>query len=206
MIPEVMVLFKAIDGISRTPRGTAGRRSFQCQLANALNAGNCPGMSVLLAPGDKAPDFTAIAVGGAYGEGREVSLSDFAGQTLVLYFYPKDDTPGCTTQACALRDRYRDVIEAGATVFGVSVDSPASHTAFIGKHGLPFPLLSDEKHQMVEAFGVWVEKSLYGKTFMGTERSTFVIGPDGRIKSVFRRVKPDEHVDTVLEDLKNFEP
>lgn len=163
-------------------------------------------MSVLLAPGDQAPDFTAVAVEGPDDEGRPVTLTDFSGKTLVLYFYPKDDTPGCTTQACALRDRYRDVIDAGATVFGVSVDSPASHRAFIAKHHLPFPLLSDETHRMVEAFGVWVEKSLYGKTFMGTERSTFVIGPDGRIKSVFRKVKPDEHVDTVLNDLKHFEP
>ena len=163
-------------------------------------------MSVQLVPGDKAPDFTAVAVGGSYGEGRSVSLADFASQTLVIYFYPKDDTPGCTTQACALRDHYHDVIDAGATVFGVSVDSPKSHTAFIAKHSLPFPLLSDEEHRMVEAYGVWVEKSMYGKTFMGTERSTFVIGPDGRIKSVFRKVKPDEHVSTVLEDLKHFEP
>jgi peroxiredoxin Q/BCP len=163
-------------------------------------------MSVQLTPGDPAPAFTAVAVGGSYGAGREVSLSDFAGKTLVIYFYPKDDTPGCTTQACALRDRYGDVIEAGATVFGVSVDSPESHTVFIAKHDLPFPLLSDENHHMVEAYGVWVEKSMYGKTFMGTERSTFVIGPDGCIKSVFRKVKPAEHVETVLEDLKHFEP
>jgi peroxiredoxin Q/BCP len=164
-------------------------------------------MSVLLAPGDKAPDFTAVAVGGPYGEeGRPVSLSDFSGQTLVLYFYPKDDTPGCTTQACALRDRYHDLINSGAVVFGVSVDPVSSHRAFIAKHDLPFPLLSDAEHHMVEAYGVWVEKSMYGKTFMGTERSTFVIAADGRIKSVFRKVKPDEHVETVLNDLKHFEP
>jgi len=163
-------------------------------------------MSIMLEPGDVAPDFTAVAVGGPYEDGREVSLSDFKGQTLVIYFYPKDDTPGCTTQACALRDRYRDLIDAGATVFGVSVDSPASHTAFISKHGLPFPLLSDEAHKMVEAYGVWVQKSMYGKTFMGTERSTFVIGADGRIKSVFRKVKPDEHAESLIDDLRHFEP
>jgi peroxiredoxin Q/BCP len=163
-------------------------------------------MSVPLALGDTAPDFTAVAVGGSYGDGRKVSLSDFAGKTLVVYFYPKDDTPGCTTQACALRDRYSDLIDAGALVFGVSIDPPESHAAFIGKHDLPFPLLSDENHHMVEAYGVWVEKSMYGKTFMGTERSTFVIGPDGRIKSIFRKVKPDEHAKTVLDDLRHFEP
>lgn len=163
-------------------------------------------MSVMLAPGDTAPDFTAVAVGGPYEDGRAVSLADFRGETVVLYFYPKDDTPGCTTQACALRDRYEDLLEAGAKVFGVSVDSPKSHADFITKHALPFPLLSDEGHGIVEAYGVWVEKSMYGKSFMGTERSTFVIGPDGIIRSVFRKVKPDEHVTTVLEDLRHFEP
>ncbi len=163
-------------------------------------------MSVSLTPGDKAPDFSAVAVGGAYGDGARVSLSDFSGGNLVLYFYPKDDTPGCTVQACALRDRYHHLLEAGAVIFGVSVDSADSHKKFIGKHELPFPLISDEKHEIVQRYGVWVEKSMYGKTFMGTERSTFVIGPDGRIKSVFRRVKPDEHVETLIENLQHFEP
>lgn len=163
-------------------------------------------MSALLAPGDPAPEFTAVAVGGPYGPGQPVTLADLRGRNVVLYFYPKDDTPGCTAQACALRDRYSDLIGAGASVFGVSVDSAESHAKFIAKHGLPFPLLSDESHAIVEAYGVWVEKSMYGKTFMGTERSTFVIGPDGTIKSVFRMVKPEEHADTVLEDLKHFEP
>lgn len=155
-----------------------------------------------LETGSKAPDFSLKDQ-----HGKTVSLSDFRGQkNLVIYFYPKDDTPGCTTQACALRDRYEALLEAGAKVFGVSVDSPKSHADFITKHALPFPLLSDEGHGIVEAYGVWVEKSMYGKTFMGTERSTFVIGPDGIIRSVFRKVKPDEHVTTVLEDLRHFEP
>jgi peroxiredoxin Q/BCP len=159
-----------------------------------------------LAPGDQAPDFSAVAVGGAYEEGQPVALADFAGRTVVMYFYPKDDTPGCTAQACALRDRYDDIIKDGAAVFGVSIDPPASHLAFIAKHHLPFPLISDEKKEIVQAYGVWVEKNLYGKTSMGTERSTFVIGPTGRIKSIFRKVKPAEHADTVLGDLAHFEP
>lgn len=163
-------------------------------------------MSVMLSPGDKAPDFHAIAVGGNYKAGGPVSLSDFKGKSVVLYFYPKDDTPGCTAQACAVRDHYSHLMSTGAEIFGVSVDSPESHAKFIAKHELPFPLISDEKQEIVNAYGVWVEKSMYGKTFMGTERSTFVIGPDGRVRSVFRKVKPDEHVDTLLEDLSHFEP
>lgn len=163
-------------------------------------------MSDSLVPGSKAPEFTGIAVGGAYGDGTPISSADFKGQTVVLYFYPKDDTPGCTTQACTLRDHYHHVIETGAKVFGVSVDSPESHKKFIAKHNLPFPLISDEAKKIVQDYGVWGEKTFAGKTFMGTERSTFVIGPEGRIKSVFRKVKPDEHTETLIEDLRNFEP
>jgi peroxiredoxin Q/BCP len=148
-------------------------------------------------PGDGAPDFRATAVGGAYGDGKEVALSDFAGRTLVLYFYPKDDTPGCTAQACALRDGWAQ-FKAKAEVFGVSVDSVKSHRKFIEKHSLPFPLLSDESHAIVEAYGVWVEKSMYGKKYMGAERSTFVIGPDGKVRGVLRKVKPDEHAEQLL--------
>jgi thioredoxin-dependent peroxiredoxin len=163
-------------------------------------------MSQSLAPGDPAPDFSAVAVGGAYKDGQTIRLSDFKAKTVVLYFYPKDDTPGCTTQACGVRDRYEPFLKAGAVVFGVSVDSPESHAKFIAKHGLPFPLISDEKQSIVQDYGVWIEKSKEGKTYMGTERSTFVIRPDGRIKSIFRSVKPEEHAETVIEDLRNFEP
>ena len=156
-----------------------------------------------LSVGDPAPDFTALALGGAYGvEGKQVSLRDFVGKTLVLYFYPKDDTPGCTVQACGLRDRWPDFRDADAEIFGVSTDSEQSHRAFIEKHGLPFPLLSDEEKRMVENYGVWVEKSVNGKTFMGTERSTFVIGPDGRITAIFRKVKPEAHAEQVLDALR----
>ncbi len=160
----------------------------------------------MLAPGDKAPDFTAPVVGDGYADGATVSLSELRGRTVILYFYPKDDTPGCTTQACSLRDHYGPLMERGAAVFGVSTDPVESHRKFIEKHGLPFPLLSDGKREMVNAYGVWVEKSLYGKKYMGTERSTFVIGPDGRLRSVFRKVKPAEHAETLIEDLSHFEP
>ncbi len=154
-------------------------------------------MSKPLEPGDAAPSFTATAIGGTYGEGTTVSLGDLAGKNVVLYFYPKDDTPGCTKQACGLRDAWRD-FAGKAEVFGVSIDPAKSHRKFIDKYELPFPLLSDEDQKMVEAYGVWVEKSMYGKTYMGTERSTFVIGPDGKIRAIFRKVKPDEHVAQVL--------
>jgi peroxiredoxin Q/BCP len=151
--------------------------------------------------GDKAPKFKSIAVGGHYGpEGTPVSLSDFEGTTLVLYFYPKDDTPGCTKQACALRDNWKK-IQSKAQIFGVSIDSAASHKKFIEKYELPFPLLSDDKKELVEAFGVWVEKSMYGKKYMGTERTTFVIDAEGKIKAIFPKVKPDEHLDKVLKVL-----
>ena len=159
-------------------------------------------MNVELEVGDPAPPFEAVALGGEYGTGQTVRLVDFAGKHLVLYFYPKDDTPGCTAQACGLRDRWPDYQGVDAAVFGVSTDSLESHRAFIEKYGLPFPLLSDEDGTIVRAYGVWVEKNLYGQKMMGTERSTFVVGPDGRIKDIFRRVKPDEHAGQLLEALR----
>ena len=191
----------------RTAESIAGNPDFSPHLRSPPERGMIPArMAKELVPGDMAPDFSSIAVGGEYGDGTPVKLSDFRGRKVVLYFYPKDDTPGCTTQACALRDRYEHLMDHGAVVFGVSVDSPKSHKKFIEKFELPFPLLSDEGHQIVEPYGVWVEKSMYGKKYMGTERTTFVIRPDGRIKSIFRKVKPGEHAATVLEDLANFEP
>src|SRR5713101_6542987 len=138
--------------------------------------------------GQPAPDFELQTDGD-----ETVSLSSFRGQPVVLYFYPKDDTPGCTTQACGLRDAWAD-FDGNVVVFGVSPDSAASHAKFIRKHSLPFPLLADDEKKIVEAYGVWVEKSMYGKKYMGTERSTFVIGGDGKLKAVLRKVKPAEHV------------
>jgi len=146
--------------------------------------------------GANAPAFQATAVGGDY-DGQTVSLSALRGKTVVLYFYQKDDTPGCTKQACGLRDAWRD-FAMKAEVFGVSIDSAKSHAKFIEKFNLPFPLLSDSEKKLVTAYGVWVEKSMYGKKYMGTERSSFVIGPDGKIKAILRKVKPEEHAAQLL--------
>ena len=145
----------------------------------------------------QAPDFTAPVVGGPYQTGDTITLSQFQGQNVVLYFYPKDDTPGCTKQACALRDGWQQISQK-ALVFGISTDPVKSHTKFIQKYTLPFPLIADEDRQIVNAYGVWVEKSLYGKTYMGTERSTFVIGKDGKIAAIFEKVKPDEHLQALM--------
>jgi thioredoxin-dependent peroxiredoxin len=146
-----------------------------------------------LEPGDQAPDFTLPDQ-----HGDPVKLSDLRGQTVVLYFYPKADTPGCTTQACSVRDHRSDYESAGAVVLGVSPDPVKPIAKFDEKYGLGFSLLSDEDHAVAEAYGVWVEKSMYGRKYMGNERTTFVIGPDGSIRDVFRTVKPAEHDDLVL--------
>lgn len=160
---------------------------------------NDPQLSV----GDKAPEFRSVAVGAEYAAGREVSLSDFRGTSVVLYFYPKDDTPGCTAQACGLRDAWSE-FAGNAKVFGVSIDSVPSHEKFIKKYQLPFPLLSDPQKEIVKAYGVWVEKSMYGKKYMGAERSTFIIDREGEIAAIFRKVKPDEHVALVQEALSKL--
>ncbi len=157
-------------------------------------------MSETLKPGDNAPPFSTLAVGGEYGDGKTVKLADFKGHFVVLYFYPKDDTPGCTTQACGLRDAWKE-FAGKAVVFGVSIDSAKSHTKFITKHDLPFPLLVDADKSIVSAYGMWVEKSMYGKKYMGTERSTFIIAPDGTIKTILRKVKPADHAALVLAEL-----
>jgi peroxiredoxin Q/BCP len=145
----------------------------------------------------QAPDFTAAVAGGTYPPGETVTLSQLRGKPVVLYFYPKDDTPGCTKQACALRDEWA-VLSEKALVFGISTDPVKSHEKFIKKYDLPFPLIADDDQKIVNAYGVWVEKSMYGKTYMGTERSTFVIGADGRITAILEKVKPDEHLAQVL--------
>jgi peroxiredoxin Q/BCP len=146
-----------------------------------------------LSPGDSAPDFTLPDQ-----EGHEVSLSGLRGQNVVLYFYPKADTPGCTTQACGVRDHQADYVSADAVVLGVSPDQVKAVSKFDQKYGLGFPLLADSDHAVAEAYGVWVEKSMYGRKYMGNERTTFVIDPEGKIKDILRKVKPAEHDELVL--------
>lgn len=152
--------------------------------------------------GERAPDFSLEGVGEG-GEPVDVRLSDFRGRPVVLYFYPKDDTPGCTTQACGIRDSWAEFRATGAMVLGVSPDEQASHRAFAEKFSLPFPLLSDPGHQVAEAYDVWKEKSMYGRKYWGVERSTFIIDPEGRIKDLRRRVSPADHADWVLEVLRS---
>jgi peroxiredoxin Q/BCP len=142
--------------------------------------------------GSVAPDFTLPDDGG-----NPLRLSSLRGRKVVLYFYPKDDTPGCTAQACELRDALPRFEGVDAVVLGVSPDPVASHRKFRAKHGLNFPLLSDEDHAVAEAYGVWVEKSMYGSKYMGVERSTFLIGEDGRVLEAWRKVKPEGHAELV---------
>lgn len=145
---------------------------------------------------DAAPDFTLTA-----DDGSEVRLSSLQGQKVILYFYPKDDTPGCTTQACEIRDQWSEFQKKGALVFGISPDSVESHVKFRDKFGLPFPLLADTDHAVAEAYGVWKEKSMYGRKYWGNERTTFIIDEQGQIAKIFPKVKPAEHADLVLKAL-----
>lgn len=147
-----------------------------------------------LAVGAVAPSFDAIDETGV-----RHTLAGYKGKTVVLYFYPKDSTPGCTTEACDFRDSYRRFLKKNAVVLGVSADSAKSHVKFKEKQGLPFPLLVDEDKALAEMYGVWKEKSMYGRKFMGIERSTFVIGPDGRLKQVVRKVSVAGHAGAILE-------
>lgn len=156
-----------------------------------------PGPStVQLKAGQKAPAFSL-----PNQDGNVVSLSQFKGKKVVLYFYPKDDTPGCTKESCAFRDGMDEIRESGAVVLGVSGDSVDSHKKFAKKFNLNFPLLSDERKTMLQAYGVWKEKSLYGRKFMGIERTTFIIDEQGRIDDIFQKVKVDGHLEEVLGEL-----
>lgn len=146
-----------------------------------------------LKEGDPASDFTAAA-----SSGGTISLSDFKGKHVVLYFYPRDDTPGCTKEACAFRDAYDKFKKAGAVVLGVSIDPVKSHDKFITKFKLPFTLIADEDKSIVQKYGVWGQKSFMGRKYLGTHRVTFLIDPQGRIKKIWPTVKPEAHAEEVL--------
>jgi peroxiredoxin Q/BCP len=157
-------------------------------------------MATELRVGDKAPEFSLPDQ-----DGNSVALKSLRGRQVVLYFYPKDDTPGCTTEACGFRDSLGPIKKAGAVVLGVSLDSGASHQRFIAKYGLPFSLLSDEDAGVSKAYGVYKQKNMYGKKYWGIERTTFVIDPAGKLKAVFNKVKVDGHLDEVLAVLRAAE-
>ena len=147
----------------------------------------------MIEEGRPAPDFELTS-----DSGERVRLSEQRGRQVVLYFYPKDDTPGCTTQACGIRDAFGEFEQAGAVVFGISPDGEASHEKFKKKFDLPFTLLADEGHHVADEYGVWTEKTYMGRTYMGVDRSTFVVAADGTVKRVLRKVKPATHADDVL--------
>jgi peroxiredoxin Q/BCP len=155
----------------------------------------------MIEPGDEAPDFELPDQ-----DGRAVKLSDFHGRPVVVYFYPKADTPGCTTQACGVRDHRADYAKVGTTVLGISPDSVKKVKKFHEKYDLGFSLLADEGHAVADAYSVWAEKSMYGKTYFGNERTTFVIDSDGKVAEVLRKVKPAEHDALVLEALAQARP
>lgn len=156
-------------------------------------------MADWIEPGSKAPAFTLPD-----DQGHKVKLSDLKGSPVVLYFYPRDDTPGCTKEACAFRDRYDELEQAGVRLLGVSGDSAESHTKFRTKYELPFPLLVDAEHKLSEKYGAWREKNMYGKKSMGIQRSTFLIDADGKVAKVWKRVRVDGHDDQVLEAVREL--
>ena len=147
--------------------------------------------------GDKAPDFALPST-----RGKDISLKEFKGSDIILYFYPKDDTPGCTKEACSFRDHESDLSKEHAVVLGVSTDSLESHQKFVDKHNLNFPLLSDTTADVAKMYGAWKEKNMYGRRTWGVARMTYWIGPDGRVKKVYRKVDAAQHADEVLADLR----
>ncbi len=156
-------------------------------------------MADWIEPGTKAPAFAVKAT-----DGKLVRLSSFKGKTVVLYFYPKDDTPGCTREACAFRDRLQEIEDLGAVVLGVSPDSVELHVKFTEKFSLTFPLLADTEHEIAEKYGAWREKNMYGKKSMGVQRSTFIIGPDGKVAKLWKKVSVDGHDQEVIDALKEL--
>lgn len=151
----------------------------------------------MLHVGDMAPDFTAVD-----HEGKSVQLSGLRGRRVVLYFYPKDDTPGCTAQACAFRDLHQEIAQMGAVILGVSPDSPGTHQRFRQKYNLPFTLISDPEKAIAEAYGVLKDKKMFGRAYKGVERTTFIIGPEGRIEAVISGIQAQDHPEATLSALK----
>jgi peroxiredoxin Q/BCP len=195
-----MLRYKAAPGYSF--QGSRNVTNF-LTVAVVLTGRNSLGDEIMSKPskgdltvGQKAPDFTVLN-----DQGEKVKLSDLKGKKIVLYFYPKDDTPGCTKEACAFRDGIAQIKKKGAVVLGVSADSVESHQKFKKKFDLNFPLLADTDKKLVEGYGVWKEKSMYGKKYMGIERTTFVIDEEGKISHIFPKVKVDEHYEEVLKAL-----
>lgn len=169
-------------------------------MIRGIDSGTGADEAVCMKPkvGEMAPTFTTVVVDGK--DESELSLESLRGATVVLVFYPRDSTPGCTIQACSLRDRWSE-IQGKARVFGVSADSAESHKKFISRRNLPYPLIADVDKALAKAYGVWVQKSMMGKKFMGIERSTFVIAPDGRVRAVLEKVSPKSHTEKLLEIL-----
>ena len=156
-------------------------------------------MPITLGAGDAAPTFEL-----ADQDGEVHRLADYQGQTVVLYFYPRDFTPGCTTQACSLRDTHQEIADEGAVVFGVSTDDAESHQKFREEHGLPFPLLVDDEAKVATRYGAWGEKTLYGRKSIGMTLSTFIIGPDGKLVRLWKRARAADHGETVLKALRDL--
>ncbi|GJL54566.1 MAG: hypothetical protein NPIRA02_16980 [Nitrospirales bacterium] len=179
---------------TKNQASTQGKKSAEATKATSPKAETSS--AATLTVGQKAPTFTLLD-----DAGKTVKLSDLKGKTVVLFFYPKDDTPGCTKEACSFRDGLRDIRKRGAIVIGVSPDSVESHQKFSKKFELNFPLLSDVEKTMLQAYGVWKEKSMYGRTYMGVERTTFIIDEKGKIAAVFPKVKVEKHFDQVLDAL-----
>ncbi len=200
--------------MARTPKGTNNamasgktkKTTTRTSAASTKRKAKAPGTTaakslpksstVQVKIGQKAPDFSLLNQ-----DGKIMRLSDFKGKKVVLYFYPKDDTPGCTKESCAFRDGLDEIHASGAVVLGVSGDSVESHKKFTKKFNLNFPLLSDEKKTVLQAYGVWKEKSLYGRKFMGIERTTFIVDEQGTIDDIFQKVKVDGHLEEVLAEL-----
>jgi peroxiredoxin Q/BCP len=187
-----------------TPKATGGMRGATRRAKLRQNSGlfllavpflaMAKAIELKLREGDPAPEFTAATSGGG-----TINLAQFRGSNVILYFYPKDDTPGCTKEACGFRDGFSEFQKKGVVVLGVSTDPVKTHDKFVGKFKLPFPLLADVDRKIVEAYGVWGEKSFMGRKYQGTHRVTFLIGPDGMIRRIWPAVKPEEHVREVLE-------